>query len=145
MTVKLRAARKATALLLGAVASVHAVPVTANGHLFFGDEAVPRDLNGAPYFGFVRNRAGQAIAQAQVTLESKEAKTRVVVQTDTLGHYFFVGFRPDVDPKMVDITCSKAGYRFVSKAPRPPIGKMTPKTPIETNCTLEKHVAAEGS
>ena len=137
-TPRIPARRTLASLCLAGLAALHVVPVAANGHLFFGEGAAARELNGAPFFGFVRDRAGRGIAEAQVTIESAEAQTRLVVQTDALGHYFFAGFRPEIDPRKVALSCSKSGYRFVRKVPRPPIGQVTDKTPIEINCLLEK-------
>jgi hypothetical protein len=137
-------ARTSYRALLVAVlfASLHASSVGANGRIFFGDEKPDAEANGAPFFGFVRDGAGAGIPEAQVTLESREAKTRLVLQTDKLGHFYFGGFRKEFDPKRVELGCGKTGYRLVAKRLQPPRGKPTAKTPIEIHCTLEK-IAAE--
>ena len=124
--------------LASAVALVYATPAGANGRIFFDDEKVVTEANGAPFFGFVRDGSGRAIPEAQVTLESKEAKTRLVLHTDKLGHFYFGGFRKEFDPKLVELGCGKAGYKLVAKRLQPPRGKATEKTPIEVHCTLEK-------
>lgn len=125
-------------VLAGAMVMLHAGPAGANGRIFFDDEKGVTEANGAPFFGFVRDAAGRAIPEAQVTLESREAKTRLVLQTDKLGHFYFGGFRKEFDPKLVELGCGKAGYKLVAKRLQPPRGKATEKTPIEVHCTLEK-------
>ncbi|MBI4693618.1 MAG: carboxypeptidase regulatory-like domain-containing protein [Gammaproteobacteria bacterium] len=130
-------------LLTACVVGVLHVPCSsANGRIFFGDEKPDAEANGAPFFGFVRDGAGGGVPEAQVTLESREAKTRLVLQTDKLGHFYFSGFRKEFDPRRVQLGCGKTGYRLVAKRLQPPRGKPTAKTPIEVHCTLEK-IAAE--
>lgn len=129
--------RRLTALVCGIVLLV-TTPAYANGRIFFGDEKQISAANGAPFFGFVRDRGGKAIPEAQVILESKEAKTRLVLQTDKLGHFYFAGFRKEFDPKRVELDCGKRGYRLVEKRLQPPRGKPTAKSPIEVHCTLER-------
>ncbi|MCC7121658.1 MAG: carboxypeptidase regulatory-like domain-containing protein [Gammaproteobacteria bacterium] len=115
----------------------HGPLALASGQVIFSGEKPLAAANGAPFFGFVRDPAGRAIPKAMVTLESAQAKTRVVLQSDRLGHFYFAGFRPDIDPKQVEVTCAKPGYRPLKKTFRPPRGKPTAEAPVEVLCVLE--------
>lgn len=126
---------------LAVTALLQASLAAASGQIMFSGEQ-PAAANGSPFFGFVRDAAGKGIAQAQVTLDSAAAKTRVVLQSDRLGHFYFGGFREEIDAKQVAVACAKPGYRMVKHSFRPPRGKPTAKSPIEVLCTLER-VAAE--
>lgn len=121
---------------LALIALLHAGFAAASGQIMFsGDQ--PAAANGAPFFGFVRDVAGKGVGQAQVTLDSAAANTRVVLQADRLGHFYFGGFREEIDAKQVEVACAKPGYRMVRKDFRPARGKPTAKSPIEVLCTLE--------
>jgi len=121
---------------LAMFALLHGGVAVASGQIIFNKDQTAA-ANGAPFFGFVRDAAGKAVPQAQVTLSSAAAKTRVVLQADRLGHFYFGGFREEIDAKQVEIACAKPGYRMVKTTLRPPRGKTTAKTPIEILCTLE--------
>jgi hypothetical protein len=47
------------------------------------------------------------------------------------------GFSKEIDPKDVQISCDKNGYRQLRVVRRSSTGK-DPKIPIETECTLQK-------
>lgn len=127
---------------LAAIALLQASLAAASGQIVFGGDRSAAAANGSPFFGFVRDAAGKGVAQAQVTLDSAAAKARVVLQSDRLGHFYFGGFREEIDAKQVAIACAKPGYRMVKHEVRPPPGKPTAKSPIEVLCTLEP-VAAD--
>jgi hypothetical protein len=116
---------------------LHASCTLASGQIMFSGEQPAAAANGAPFFGFVRDAAGKAVPQARVTLDSTQAKTRVVLQSDRLGHFYFDGFREEINAQQVEVACAKPGYRMVKQSFRPPRGKPSAKSPIEVLCTLE--------
>ncbi len=89
--------------------------------------------DGVPYFGFVRDSKGKTIPNASITATTAKGSS-FVVQADNMGHYRIPGFSKSVDPKQVQITCGKAGYRLVSRDRR--VLRGAPNAPIETNCIL---------
>ncbi len=93
--------------------------------------------DGVPYFGFVRDSKGKTIPNASITATTAKGSS-FVVQADTMGHYRIPGFSKSVDPKQVQITCGKAGYRLVSRDRR--VLRGAPNAPIETNCILAPDV-----
>ncbi len=118
-------------------ALLHGGLAVASGQVMFSGEQPAPAANGAPFFGFVRDAAGKAVPQARVTIDSAAAKTRVVLQSDRLGHFYFDGFREEIDPKQVEVACTKPGYRMVRQDVLPSRGKPSAKSPIEVLCTLQ--------
>jgi hypothetical protein len=105
---------------------------SANGIEFFEeDESEDRGL---PFFGFVRESGGKLVPDAVITATIKEMNSTLTARTDVLGHYRIPGFAKSVDPKSVEIGCSKQGYKQVTVMPRP----TPPNTAIEIDCTLAK-------
>ena len=92
---------------------------------------------GVPYFGFVRDSKGKTIPNASITATTASGSS-FVVQADSMGHYRVPGFSKSVDAKRVQVTCSKAGYRLVSRDRR--VLRGAPNAPIETNCILAPDV-----
>ena len=116
-------------------------PVLANGGDFFEELNASwgqqNTDDGVPYFGFVRDSKGKTIPNASITATTARGSS-FVVQADTMGHYRIPGFSKSVDPKLVRITCSKTGYRLVSRDRR--VLRGAPNGPIETNCILAPDV-----
>lgn len=111
-------------------------PAFANGGDFFEELSATWQTNadeGVPYFGFVRDPGGKLVPNAIVTATTASGSS-FVVQADTMGHYKIPGFSKSVDPKRVQVTCSKPGYRLVSRDRR--ILRGATNVPIETDCTL---------
>jgi hypothetical protein len=121
----------ATAMTFG-IAALIRVPAAANGIEFFEEDE--SDDRGLPYFGFVREPGGKLVADAIITATIKEMNSTLTARTDVLGHYRIPGFAKSVDPKNVEIGCSKQGYKQVGVLPRP----TPPNTAIEIDCTLAK-------
>jgi hypothetical protein len=118
---------------IGVLASASAF---ANGGDFFEELSATWQNNsdeGVPYFGLVRDSRGKLIPNATVTATTASGSS-FVVQGDNLGHYRIPGFSRSVDPKRVQVTCSKPGYRLVSRDRR--ILRGAKNVPIETDCTL---------
>lgn len=120
-----------------AVAGVFAcMPAFANGGDFFEELSATWQTNadeGVPYFGFVRDSNGKLIPNATVSATTASGST-FVVQADNMGHYRIPGFSKSVDPKRVQVTCSKPGYRLVTRDRR--VLRGATNVPIETDCTL---------
>jgi hypothetical protein len=126
---------------LFAAATGVASPAFANGGDFFEELNASwgqqNSDDGVPYFGFVRDAKGKTIPNASITATTARGSS-FVVQADNMGHYRIPGFSKSVDPKLVQITCSKAGYRLVSRDRR--VLRGAPNAPIETNCILAPDV-----
>src|SRR5712692_1200640 len=76
----------------------------------FGDDDDNSEEEGPSYFGFVRDTSGTTVPDAKVTVGVKN-RGGVVTRTDLLGTYKVPGFGKDVDPKDVEVSCDKQGYK----------------------------------
>ncbi len=116
-------------------------PAFANGGDFFEELNASwgqqNSDDGVPYFGFVRDSKGKTIPNASITATTASGSS-FVVQADNMGHYRIPGFSKSVDAKRVQVTCSKTGYRLVSRDRR--VLRGAPNGPIETNCILAPDV-----
>lgn len=111
-------------------------PAFANGGDFFEELSATWQNNadeGVSYFGFVRDAKGKTIPTATITATTASGSS-FVVQADNMGHYRIPGFSKSVDPTRVQVTCSKPGYRLVTRDRR--ILRGAVKAPIETDCIL---------
>jgi hypothetical protein len=122
-------------------ALVAASPALANGGDFFEELSSSWNQNnsddGVPYFGFVRDSKGKMIPNATITATTATGSS-FVVQADTMGHYRIPGFSKSVDPKRVQVTCAKTGYKLVARDRR--LLRGAPNAPVETNCILAPDV-----
>src|ERR1700726_5083045 len=68
---------------------------------------------GVSFFGFAKdlNRGG-GIADAKVSADIKNRNASLVTRTDDQGHFKFSGFSKDINPKDVEISCSKDGLKL---------------------------------
>jgi hypothetical protein len=126
----------ALSIAVAAVSLVLCVPASANGGDFFEELSATWQNNsddGLPYFGFVRDAKGKLIPSATVTATTASGSS-FVVQADNMGHYRIPGFSKSVDPKRVQVTCSKPGYRLVARDRR--VLRGATNVPIETDCIL---------
>jgi len=116
-------------------------PVLANGGDFFEELNASwgqqNSDDGVPYFGFVRDSKGKTIPNASITATTASGSS-FVVQADNMGHYRIPGFSKSVDPKRVQITCNKTGYKLIARDRR--VLRGAPNGPIETNCILAPDV-----
>jgi hypothetical protein len=138
-TIAALCAGAALAFVLGSV------PAFANGGDFFNELSESWGANsdtGTPYFGYVRDARGKAIARAIVTATVQDGADgqSVTIISDNLGHYRIPGLGKDVDPKKVVIDCAKAGYRAIAQDRR--TMRSMPKAPVEVNCKLSPLAAA---
>lgn len=112
--------------LLGLVA-VGAWPmgaVAANGTEFFDAEHDGQVF--LYYFGNVRDTKGRVVDKFMVTIKDKAAGLTFPFRNDTPGHFrspdigrAIKGAGKPVDPRTIEVTISKAGYRIV-RAPKVP-------------------------
>lgn len=119
-------------------AMVVVVPAFANGGDFFQElaESLAYDKNpdeGPFYFGFVRDVNGRVVPNATVSATIRPSGSSMMVHADILGHYRISGISKRIDPKNVDITCGKEGFRQVTRNRRV---QRTADGPIEVTCTL---------
>jgi hypothetical protein len=128
--------------LVFAFTLVSTMPAFANGGDFFEElsaswSAANAD-SGQSYFGFIKDTKGKFIPSASVSATTPNGST-FVVQADNMGHYKIPGFSKSVDASKVQVTCSKAGYKLVTRDRR--VMRSAPNAPIETNCVLEPDVS----
>src|SRR5580700_1863440 len=92
---------------------------------------------GVSFFGFARDLdRGGGVADAKVSAEIKNRNASLVTRTDDQGHFKFSGFSKDIDPKDVEITCSKEGLKLQRTVRRQPPGENV--TSIEVDCLMVK-------
>jgi hypothetical protein len=130
--------KSARASLLVALALL--VPLGVSGMAWAGgaslDEDEEDDSNaGVSFFGFARNLdAGGGIADAKVSAEIKNRNASLVTRTDDQGHFKFSGFSKEIDPKDVEITCTKDGLKLARTLRR---GSRDASS-IEVDCLMTK-------
>jgi hypothetical protein len=122
---------------LAAAFGCAAAPAFANGGDFFEELAATWNSanadEGVPYFGFIKDNKGRGIAGAAVSATTAQGST-FFVQSDSMGHYKIPGFSKSVDAKLVQINCTKTGYKLVARDRR--VTRAKTNAPIETNCVL---------
>ncbi len=89
---------------------------------------------GPSYFGFVRDHRGSPVSDAVVKLIPKTGEG-VEVKTNVLGLYRS-HVRKDVEPKDVEVSCAKAGFRQTRVYRRTAADAQA--RVIETECTLQR-------
>ncbi len=93
---------------------------------------------GASFFGFAKDLdRGGGVADAKVSAEIKNRNASLVTRTDDQGHFKFSGFSKDIDPKDVEISCSKEGLKLQRTVRRQPPGGDA-ATSIEVDCLMVK-------
>jgi hypothetical protein len=118
-----------------AVASAWTPPVAlAGGDSFAPDEHGPDE--GPAYFGFVKDARGAAIRDAKVSASYKNSLT-LVTRTNAIGAYKVRGFKKEISPNDITISCSKEGYKQI-RVFRRPLTKGRPLKSVETECRLER-------
>ena len=102
----------------------------------FGDDDDDSEEAGPSYFGFVRDSAGATVPNAKVTVSLKN-RISIVTRTDALGTYKVPGFGRETDPKDIEVSCDKDGYKQL-RVVRRSSPSTDPKIPVETECTLQR-------
>jgi hypothetical protein len=102
------------------------------------DEDEEDDTNaGVSFFGFARDLdRGGGVADAKVSAEIKNRNASLVTRTDDQGHFKFSGFSKEIDPKDVEITCSKDGLKLQRTLRRQSPGSEAAS--IEVDCLMVK-------
>ena len=103
----------------------------------FGDDDDESEDEGPSYFGFVKDASGRTMPDVKVTVGIKD-RGGVVTRTDALGAYKVPGFGKEVDPKDVEVSCDKPGYRQQRILRRTRPANADAKIPIETECTMQR-------
>jgi len=102
----------------------------------FGDDDDAGEDEGPAYFGFVKDSNGATVADAKVTVAVKD-RGGVVTRTDALGAYKVPGFGKEIDPKDVEVSCEKEGFKQ-QRTLRRPLPPPDSKIPVETECMLQR-------
>jgi len=119
---------------LAVIGGFVATAALAGGDSFEPDEHSPDE--GPAYFGFVKDARGAPVRDAKVSASYKNSLT-LVTRTNATGAYKVRGFRKEISPSDITITCSKEGYKQVRVFRRPLI-KGRPVKSVETECRLER-------
>jgi hypothetical protein len=92
---------------------------------------------GVSFFGFAKDLdRGGGVADAKVSAEIKNRNASLVTRTDDQGHFKFSGFSKDIDPKDVEITCTKDGLKLQRTVRR--TGGAADSGSIEVDCLMVK-------
>lgn len=86
--------------------------------------------------GIARDLGSGPLPDARVAATTKSGGSNFVTRTDPTGRYRITGFAADIDPKSLDVVCSKDGYRHIRSVMRnanPP-----PEAPVEIDCLMER-------
>jgi hypothetical protein len=109
-------------------------PARAGGGINEPHEHTEED--GPTYFGFVRDMRNAPINDAKITLKIASGLT-YVTRTDRAGIYRVRGLGKQVNPKDVEISCSKEGY-LPARVLRRPIARGKAVKSIETECRMQR-------
>ena len=111
------------------------MPDARAGGASFNDPDEHSADEGPPFWGFVRDAAGRPIRDAKVSASYKNSLT-LVTRTDATGSYKVRGFKKEINPNDVTISCAKEGYKPLRTFRRPALrGK--PVKSVETECRLQ--------
>ena len=113
-----------------AAAILAAGPALAGGALFDAD-----DDAGSHYFGIVKDRSGNGIAGAKVTISVPKENSALVVHTESEGQFLTKGFDDTVNLDDIEFECSKEGYEPFAKTHSP---KPDANGTVEFTCILSK-------
>jgi hypothetical protein len=109
--------------------------VRAGGVTFDSPDDSEADA-GPPFSGTVKDRDGNPVEDAKITVTVKVFNSTLILRTDSDGHFLVKGFDKSVDPNDVEISCSKDGYKEYAKSRRP--AGSDPKAAIQIDCILQK-------
>jgi hypothetical protein len=107
-------------------------PAWAGGGESFGPDE--QEEAGHPYFGWVKDRDGNAIPDAKLVVEVKAGT--VILRTNDEGHFHVTGFGASVSPDDVKFSCSKDGYKEFASTKQ--VTSAGPTASIEVDCVLVK-------
>ena len=125
-------------ILIRTLALAATIALAYSGAVFAGGDDVDATGDfqdeGPSYFGFVRDNRGSPVSDAVVKLIPKTGDV-VEVKTNVLGLYRS-HVRKDVEPKDVDVSCGKTGFRQTRVLRR--TSSNANARVIETECTLQR-------
>src|ERR1700704_3027680 len=125
-------------LLLGLALALAVTGLAWAGGASLDDDDEDQSNAGVSFFGFAKDLdRGGGIADAKVSAEIKNRNASLVTRTDDQGHFKFSGFSKDIDPKDVEITCTKDGLKLQRTVRRQPPGG-DGATSIEVDCLMVK-------
>jgi hypothetical protein len=139
MTGSRRASLLAGLVAAGLLAAV--LPPALTGMALAGGASLDEDDDdksnaGVSFFGFAKDLdRGGGVPDAKVSAQIKNRNASLVTRTDDQGHFKFSGFSKDIDPKDVEITCSKDGLALQRTVRRRPPGGDS-ATSIEVDCLM---------
>jgi hypothetical protein len=111
-------------------------PVVWAGGSSFGDPDEHSPDEGPAYWGFVKDAAGKPIVDAKVSAAYKTSLT-LITRTNAIGAYRVRGFKKEINPSDVTISCAKEGYKQIRVFRRPAV-KGRPVKSVETECRLQR-------
>jgi hypothetical protein len=119
---------------LGFAAAMLSMAMTASAWAGGGEGFGPdeQDEAGHSYFGYVRDKGGNGVADAKLTVELKSGT--VILRTNDEGHFRVNGFGASVQPDDVKFSCSKEGYTQFAFTKQ--VTSDAPTAPVEVNCIL---------
>ena len=92
---------------------------------------------GVSFFGFAKDLdRGGGVADAKVSADIKNRNASLVTRTDDQGHFKFSGFSKEIDPKDVEITCTKEGFKLQRTVRRQATGDVV--STVEVDCLMVK-------
>jgi hypothetical protein len=102
------------------------------------DEDEEDDSNtGVSFFGFAKDLdRGGGVPDAKVSADIKNRNASLVTRTDDQGHFKFSGFSNEIDPKDVEITCTKEGFKLQRTIRRQAAGDAV--STVEVDCLMVK-------
>src|ERR1700730_15408378 len=107
------------------------------GGASLGEDEEDQGYAAVAFFGLAKDMDRWAgVADAKVSAEIKNRNASLVTRTDDQGHFKFSGFSKDIDPKDVEISCSKDGLKLQRTVRRQPPGDAPPS--IEVDCLMVK-------
>ena len=102
----------------------------------FGEPDDHSPDEGPSYFGFVKDERGVPVRDAKVTVSYKKSLS-LVTRSNVVGAYRVRGFKKEISPDDVTVSCEKEGYKLVRVMRRPPL-KGKPVRSVETECRLQR-------
>lgn len=130
----MRSGRYGAAIVVLGFALALACAARAGGGSFGNDDDSTQDA-GPAFFGFVKDKNGDAVGDAKITVTVKNLNSSLILRTDSQGHYFVRGFDKSVDPADVEVACSKDGYTEARHVRKP---ALDPGAPVEVDFILAK-------
>ncbi|MBO0757340.1 MAG: carboxypeptidase regulatory-like domain-containing protein [Bradyrhizobiaceae bacterium] len=99
------------------------------------DEVADQSMPSKAIVGFVKDAAGNTVADAKVVVSYKTGNTDLITNSDATGHFRIPGFNKEATADSIELTCSKSGYRQTASLKRRSAVTST-IAPIEIDCVL---------